>query len=89
MSEHCLKGGYTGYDRMGKPIPLHHRQAAYETCMKYGLDEKTAKSIIKKMVKLLVRNKPHEALLAVREFESGFTINKVYQLIYVLMTGKS
>jgi|GEM_PF-2943665 len=88
MPEQCIKSGYTGYDGMGKPIPHIHRVAACETCKQYGYNEKTAKGIVAKMVRLLERNNPHGALLSARNMKMGFTITRVYHLIYVLMTGE-
>jgi hypothetical protein len=73
---------------MGKPIPEPRRMAAFEACIQYGLDKKTAGDIITKMVMLLERNEPHQALLSVRRAGTGFTIARIYHLIYVLMTGE-
>jgi len=88
MTEQSLKSGYIGYEGMGKPIPLTHRQAACKACVQYGCDEKTAGDVVMKMAKLLEHNMPHEAMLSARDAGTGLTIPRVYHLIYVLMTGE-
>lgn len=89
MPDQSIKYGYTGYEGMGKPIPLPRRHAACKVCLQYGLDEKSASDLIMRMAKLLEKNKPHDALLSARGSYSSLTIEKIYHLINVLMTEET
>ncbi|MEC9268518.1 MAG: hypothetical protein VX464_20835 [Pseudomonadota bacterium] len=55
-------GAGNGFDAMGKPIPSHRRQAAYDQCKIIGLHSTDANVLVGRMSEDLERDRPYDAV---------------------------
>jgi hypothetical protein len=76
-----------GFAAMGKPIPNHRRDAAYETCRKaFGMDSSKSMGTVQGMAEMLERDKPYEALGCGMKY--GVDLTGSYRLMAVLLTAE-
>lgn len=86
QAEKSPKTPDSGFDAMGKPIPLHRRTAGLQHCAAMGLtDVELAWSCVGRMSEQLERDKPYEAMAAGMEY---LDLTGTYRLMAVLLTAE-
>lgn len=75
----------SGFDAMGRPVPMHRRQAGLDHCKKMGLDTEQSWSCVQQMSKQLARDKPYEAMEAGMHF---LDLTGTYRMMAVLLTAE-
>jgi hypothetical protein len=78
--------GTDGFGAMGKPIPPHRRQAAYEHVKAMGVkDSDQAMTLVGTVADQLERDKPYEAMAAGMKH---IDLTGTYRLMAVLLTAQ-
>ena len=82
----------SGFNAMGKPIPSHRQQNAYETVKELipDIDSETAYHIVAKCVNHLQNDKPFNVVGSVEGLEDELEridLTGRYRLMAVLLTG--
>lgn len=79
-------GSNSGFDAMGKPVPLHRRTAALHHCKQMGLnDVEDAWTCVGQMSEQLERDKPYEAMAVGMKY---LDLIGTYRLMAVLLTAE-
>ena len=80
------KGSNSGFDAMGKPVPIHRRTAALHCCREIGLtDAEDTWTCVSQMAAQLERDEPYEAMAAGMRY---FDLTGTYRLMAVLLTAE-
>lgn len=79
------EGSGSGFDAMGKPVPLHRRTDALADCMRMGVtDIEDAWACVGGMAEQLERDQPYEAMAVGTRY---LDLTGTYRLMAVLLTG--
>ena len=74
----------SGFNAMGKPIPLHRKTSGYEHCIQMGLNKTRAVECVNGMSEQLERDKPYEAqAIGMRHLD----LTGTYRVMAVLLTA--
>ena len=80
------EGSDSGFDAMGKPVPMHRRTAALEHCRQMGLtNTEDAWNCVGGMAQQLERDRPYEAMAAGMKY---LDLTGVYRLMAVLLCAE-
>jgi hypothetical protein len=86
LERHTKKGSGSGFDAMGKQVPIHRRTAALEQCRLMGLtDTEDAWTCIGTMAEKLERDQPYEAMAAGMKY---LDLCGTYRVMAYLLTGE-
>lgn len=79
-------GSNSGFDAMGKPVPLHRKTAGLEHCRQMGLtDTEDAWNCVGAMSEKLARDQPYEAMAEGMKY---LDLTGTYRLMAVLLTAE-
>lgn len=74
-----------GFAEMGKPIPMHRRQAGLQHCKSMGLDTERSWSCVQQVSEQLARDEPYLAMEAGMRF---LDLTGTYRIMAVLLTAE-
>lgn len=78
--------GQDGFDAMGKPVSMHRRQAAYDTCKTMGRSDSEANwDVVSRMANCIQRDEPMRALEEATN--AKWDVTAAYRLLAVLCTA--
>lgn len=78
-----LVGGGSGFDALGRPVPMHRRNAAYSHAKAMGCSSgEVTLGVIDRMAECIARDQPH---LAMEHGLSLVDVTGVYRLMAALM----